>query len=302
MSTVSGDEGAVVAIAVNTATVPFLSTVAGETDLMPGSFLIASSRSVRRVSVAGDSASFFCWASCLGLRGGLLLDLLLRLGLAARPAAISCCSCAALCCWSCFCFCSTWLSCFWLGLAFDGSSTPISSGPLAPGPKPVGDQVVGLARGGVLGQLAAVRGAEVEVEHRDREHEQDADARDQRAPRARRHAARPAGPAVRLVVVGVGAAELHAQRVDALAERARAAPAAAWWPPSRRPARRPRRCSPSFPTNGMPEASSETSAITTVIPANTTAPPAVAVARAIDSRMSMPSRSWSLCRVTMKSA
>ena len=52
----------------------------------------------------------------------------------------------------------------------------------------------------------------------------------------------------------------------------------------------------------MPEASSDTSAITTVPPANATAPPAVAVARAIDSRISMPSFSWSLWRVTMNRA
>ena len=43
------------------------------------------------------------------------------------------------------------------------------------------------------------------------------------------------------------------------------------------------------PTNGIPDASSDTRAITTVPPAKTTAPPAVAVARAIDSRTSMPS-------------
>ena len=64
VSSVSGSDGAVVGIAVNTAAVPFLSTVAGDTDLMPGSFSIAFSRSVRRVSVAGDSASCFCCASC----------------------------------------------------------------------------------------------------------------------------------------------------------------------------------------------------------------------------------------------
>ncbi len=57
-----------------------------------------------------------------------------------------------------------------------------------------------------------------------------------------------------------------------------------------------------LPTNGMPENTSETSAITTVMPAKTTAPPAVAAERAIDSRISMPSLSWSLCRVTMNSA
>jgi hypothetical protein len=59
---------------------------------------------------------------------------------------------------------------------------------------------------------------------------------------------------------------------------------------------------PSVVTNGMPANPSEQSAITTVKPAKTTAPPAVAVARAIDSRISIPSRSCSLWRVTMKSA
>ena len=55
-------------------------------------------------------------------------------------------------------------------------------------------------------------------------------------------------------------------------------------------------------TSGMPAKASEQRAITTVKPAKTTAPPAVAVARAIDSRSSIPSASWSLWRVTMNSA
>ena len=59
---------------------------------------------------------------------------------------------------------------------------------------------------------------------------------------------------------------------------------------------------PSVLTSGMPAKASEQSAITTVKPAKTTAPPAVAVARAIDSRSSIPSPSCSLWRVTMKSA
>ena len=59
---------------------------------------------------------------------------------------------------------------------------------------------------------------------------------------------------------------------------------------------------PSVLTSGIPAKASEQSAITTVNPAKTTAPPAVAVARAIDSRRSIPSPSWSLWRVTMKSA
>src|SRR4051812_27270594 len=57
-----------------------------------------------------------------------------------------------------------------------------------------------------------------------------------------------------------------------------------------------------LPTKGMPENTSETSAITTVIPANTTAPPAVAAARAIDSRISIPSFSCSLWRGGVENA
>ncbi len=52
----------------------------------------------------------------------------------------------------------------------------------------------------------------------------------------------------------------------------------------------------------MPATTSEQSAITTVTPANSTAPPDVAVARAIDSFISMPWARWSLCFVTMKRA
>ena len=59
---------------------------------------------------------------------------------------------------------------------------------------------------------------------------------------------------------------------------------------------------PRVLTSGIPAKASEQSAITTVKPAKTTAPPAVAVARAIDSRSSIPSASCSLWRVTMKSA
>ena len=59
---------------------------------------------------------------------------------------------------------------------------------------------------------------------------------------------------------------------------------------------------PRVVTSGIPATRSEHSAIATVIPAKTTAPPAVAQARAIDSRISTPSASWSLCLVTMKSA
>ena len=60
--------------------------------------------------------------------------------------------------------------------------------------------------------------------------------------------------------------------------------------------------SPSVVTSGMPATASETSAIVTVQPAKKTAPPEVAVARAIDSSSASPSRSPRRCRVTMNSA
>jgi hypothetical protein len=59
---------------------------------------------------------------------------------------------------------------------------------------------------------------------------------------------------------------------------------------------------PIMVTSGMFATASDTRAIVTVLPANTTAPPEVAAARAIDSRISRPSsrpRKW---RVTMNSA
>ena len=56
-----------------------------------------------------------------------------------------------------------------------------------------------------------------------------------------------------------------------------------------------------FVTRGIFATSSEHSAITTV-PPKKTAPPEVAVARAHDSCISIPSLSWSLWRVTMNSA
>ncbi len=59
---------------------------------------------------------------------------------------------------------------------------------------------------------------------------------------------------------------------------------------------------PRAETSGMPATASDTSATTTVHPANVTAVPAVPTARAIDSCISMPSRSCVRCRVTRKSA
>ena len=60
--------------------------------------------------------------------------------------------------------------------------------------------------------------------------------------------------------------------------------------------------SPIVVTSGMPATASDTSAIVTVPPANDTAPPEVAAARAIDSRSSRPSFMPRKCRVTMNSA
>ncbi len=51
----------------------------------------------------------------------------------------------------------------------------------------------------------------------------------------------------------------------------------------------------------MPATNRPTRAIITVSPANTTAEPAVARARAVDSSGSIPLRSWSRCRETMNS-
>ena len=50
----------------------------------------------------------------------------------------------------------------------------------------------------------------------------------------------------------------------------------------------------------MPATASDSSAMITVLPAKSTAPPDVAVVRAMDSRSSIPARSWSRWRVTMK--
>ena len=55
---------------------------------------------------------------------------------------------------------------------------------------------------------------------------------------------------------------------------------------------------PSVVTIGMPDSASESRAMITVKPANSTAPPDVAVVRAIDSEISMPARSWSRWRLT----
>ena len=59
---------------------------------------------------------------------------------------------------------------------------------------------------------------------------------------------------------------------------------------------------PMIDRNGMPATERPTSAIITVIPANTTAEPAVATARATDSSGSIPAPSWSRWREVMKSA
>ena len=53
---------------------------------------------------------------------------------------------------------------------------------------------------------------------------------------------------------------------------------------------------------GRPESTSAASAMTTVVPAKTTALPAVATERAIDSCRSSPRRMLPRCRLTMNSA
>jgi hypothetical protein len=53
--------------------------------------------------------------------------------------------------------------------------------------------------------------------------------------------------------------------------------------------------------NGMPTTARPERAMTTVSPANTTAEPAVPVARAADSSGSMPAASWLRCRDRMNS-
>ena len=57
---------------------------------------------------------------------------------------------------------------------------------------------------------------------------------------------------------------------------------------------------PSEVKNGMPATDRPTNAMITVRPANTTAEPLVAVARAMLSRISTPARSCSWWRLTMK--
>ncbi len=59
---------------------------------------------------------------------------------------------------------------------------------------------------------------------------------------------------------------------------------------------------PMTDRNGMPTTSRPSSAMITVTPANTTAPPAVATACAADSSGSSPCASCDLCRDRMKSA
>jgi hypothetical protein len=59
---------------------------------------------------------------------------------------------------------------------------------------------------------------------------------------------------------------------------------------------------PSDATSGMSATHSDRSAMITVLPANTMAPPEVATARAIESCRSVPWAVWSRCLVTRNSA
>jgi hypothetical protein len=58
---------------------------------------------------------------------------------------------------------------------------------------------------------------------------------------------------------------------------------------------------PIRPRKPIPETLRASSATSTVAPANTTALPAVPLARPIDSRTSMPARTWVRCRLRMNS-
>ena len=58
---------------------------------------------------------------------------------------------------------------------------------------------------------------------------------------------------------------------------------------------------PIMPRNGIPVTLRASSAMTTVVPAKTTALPEVPFARPIDSRRSTPSFSWRRWRLTMNS-
>lgn len=64
----------------------------------------------------------------------------------------------------------------------------------------------------------------------------------------------------------------------------------------------PAAASPMMVRNGIPTTDRPASAMSTVSPANTTAEPAVPVARPIDSSMAIPARSWFRCRDTMNRA
>ena len=125
------------AIAVNTAAVPLLSTVAGDTDLTPGR-LADRVREVGQPRVGGRRLGLLLLvaSSSLLLRGlllRLLLGLLLRGALGQRPAARSAAAAGLSCC-SCWSILS---SRFWSGLAGSPSSTATSNGPLTPAPKPL---------------------------------------------------------------------------------------------------------------------------------------------------------------------
>jgi hypothetical protein len=64
----------------------------------------------------------------------------------------------------------------------------------------------------------------------------------------------------------------------------------------------PAAASPMTVRKGMPTTDRPARAMTTVMPANTTAPPAVALARAADSSTLCPSARFWRCRVTMNRA
>jgi hypothetical protein len=100
------------------------------------------------------------------------------------------------------------------GIEFDGDQ----EGRVLPDPEALGEPVVGLTRGGRFRELAGVLLAETDVEHGQRQDDEDEDGEDQRRHRALADPARPPLPAVSPLVAGPGVERRDLQRVDPVPE------------------------------------------------------------------------------------
>ena len=276
-------------ITVNTAALP-PSRPRSATDFTSGAFLSRSRSFVRRGSVAGvDACLRFLSSLCceaLGLLFGLLVGLVGRPPGAELPAARS----AVLLLLGCFCCWSIWLRFFWSGFAGLPSLAADQQRPVGAGAEALVDRVVGLARGRGLGQGADVVLAELEVEDGEREDQRTAalatSDRQGRSATPRAQRAQPCGswssgwvrPSLTRSELMCGPSAPSSAGSSVAAARTATTTATA--------AREAERAH----QRDAGEGEQRQSAITTVEPAKTTAPPAVAVARAIDSRSSMPSR------------